>query len=519
MAEQESAHEGLEKFRMFFERSGDPMQMLRDGEFIECNLATARALGYETTGEFLNVHPAELSPEYQPDGKTSNEKAFEMLELALKNGTHRFEWIHKKKTGDEFPVEVMLTSVMSEEQSIFYAVWTDISGRKDAESARQALELQLRQSEKMNAVGQLAGGVAHDFNNLLQAMMGYAEIAVQQLSETDRVRGDVEEVIKAAKRAADLVGQLLAFGRRQVLDLNIHDVDGIVDEFSKMVRRIIGEHIAFTFDSGAGKKKACVDRGQLEQIIMNLCVNGRDAMPDGGRLTIRTEIVELDESFCAENEWAEIGEYVVLSVTDTGVGMDENTTRRIFEPFFTTKKVGEGTGLGLSTVYGIVRQHKGMVHVVSTPGEGSTFEIFLPKTDAIPEEHQDQSKIEIRGGTETILFAEDDALVRNASTRILESMGYTVIVAENGEEAIAKIDDHRDIIQFALLDVVMPKKGGRIVWEHVRDSGLSVPILFTSGYSTNDVHTDFVLDRGMALIRKPYHRDDLLRRVRTMLDA
>ena len=212
---------GLDKYRTFFVQSGDPMQMLKDGKFLECNTATARELGYESTGEFLNVHPAELSPKYQPDGKTSFSKAFEMMELAHANGTHRFEWMHKRKSGEEFPVEVMLTSVVADGEKYLYSVWTDISDRKQAEEARRRLESQLRHSEKMKAVGQLAGGVAHDFNNLLQAIVGYGELALRGTPEESGTNEDIQQILKAAKSSAELVGQLLAFGRRQVLKLSV----------------------------------------------------------------------------------------------------------------------------------------------------------------------------------------------------------------------------------------------------------------------------------------------------------
>jgi PAS domain S-box-containing protein len=510
---------GLEKYRTFFVQSGDPMQMLHDGAFIECNLATAVALGYESTGEFLNVHPAELSPEYQPDGKTSNEKAFEMMELAHANGTHRFEWIHKKKNGDEFPVEVMLTSVIADGEKFLYSVWTDISERKRVEEARNALEIQLRHSEKMKAVGQLAGGVAHDFNNLLQAMLGYAEISLERTGEDYELRDDIHQIIDAANKASELVGQLLAFGRRQVLSLDVLDLDGVIDDFTKMVGRIIGEHITFKFLTGPGIKTVCADRGQIEQIIMNLCVNGRDAMPEGGELMIKSETQVIDDNFCVLHTWAKPGAYVVLSISDSGIGMDEETQQRIFEPFFTSKKEGEGTGLGLSTVYGIVRQHDGMIRVESELGKGTTFNIYLPKSESRPTEPQAKTGDAVLGGNEVILLAEDDDFVRNASQRILESAGYTVLSAHNGDEALDLFRRREAEVDMAVLDVVMPVLGGRAALEGIRRIRPDVPVLFASGYSSSDIHTDFILDKGMQLIRKPYRRKEFLKKIREMLDS
>ncbi|MBT7161503.1 MAG: PAS domain S-box protein, partial [Victivallales bacterium] len=521
--DRKQAEEALRKseatYRTFFENSCDAIQILVNGVFVDYNAATVALLGYADRTELVNTTPEGLSPEHQPDGRESAEKAREMVETARRQGTHRFEWDHMGKDGEILPVEVALTALSRDGDATLYSVWRDLRGRKQAEEEREALEAQLRQSQKMEAIGKLAGGVAHDFNNLLQAILGYGEMALEETEEGSTLQEDLLEVVKAGNSATVLTRQLLAFSRRQVLSLEVVDLHDVVEEIAKMIRRVIGEHIALRIVAAPGLKLVYADRGQLEQILMNLCVNARDAMPEGGELTVRTAAVELDDAFCQTHGWGAPGRCVQLSVKDTGVGMDEETQRRIFEPFYTTKESGKGTGLGLSTVYGIVRQHNGLVLVRSEPGKGSAFRVFLPPSRGRAEGQREAAAATPSGGTEVILLAEDSESVRLLGTRFLETAGYTVLAAADGHEAIRVFDAHRDTIDMAMLDVVMPGCSGRAVLHHIRESGSSIPALVASGYSSSQLQEGLAIEEDVERIAKPYQRGELLRRIREILDA
>jgi signal transduction histidine kinase/ActR/RegA family two-component response regulator len=375
---------------------------------------------------------------------------------------------------------------------------------------------QLLRSQKMESIGQLAGGIAHDFNNLLHAMLGYGEIASQ--ATTQRVvKEDLEQLLKAGTRASVLVQQLLAFSRRQILELSEINLDDLIADMAGLIQPVVGEHIQLDRVVKDGPKMIRADQGQIEQVLMNLCVNARDAMTGGGTLVIESKIVELDQDFCRSRPWTSPGSYALLNVVDTGCGMDKETQGQMFEPFFTTKEQGKGTGLGLSTVFGIVRQHQGVIEFESEPGLGTSFSIFFPLSQAdVVAVEEINVKTEHRG-TGTILVADDDVLVRDVTRRMLESAGYTLIFARDGEEAIRLFDEHRDEIDLALLDVVMPKLGGRAVADHIVSQQVKVPILFSSGYNSDAIHTDFVLDEDMQLILKPYDREALLARVQELV--
>ncbi len=393
----------------------------------------------------------------------------------------------------------------------------DLSSLQAAEEEKARLEERLLQAQKMEAVGQLAGGVAHDFNNLLQVMNGYTELALDDLPEGDPAGVKLQEVAKAGERAAQLVGQLLAFSRRQIMRLEIIDVNEIVTELLKMLARLIGEHIRLQFAPGHDLSPIRADRGMMEQVLVNLCVNARDAMPDGGDLHIETGTVTIDLGQFRAHPDVEPGRYVLLTVTDTGHGMDATTLSRVFEPFFTTKEVGRGTGLGLSTVYGIVRQHGGLVQAYSEVGLGTTFKVYLPAAEHRAREATQETEGPLPAGSGTILFAEDDDTVRGLTVQVLRAAGYTVLSAADGRQAISLLQQHGHAIDLLLLDVVMPGLGGRAVMEHARQMGLKTPVLFASGYSDNAVHTNFVLEEGLSFLQKPYRQGDLLRRVHEAL--
>jgi PAS domain S-box-containing protein len=381
-----------------------------------------------------------------------------------------------------------------------------------------SLERQFRQAQKMEAIGQLTGGVAHDFNNLLQIINGAAELAMEDLPSGHSARESLAEISAAGERAARLVSQLLLFSRRQVMRPEPLDVNAVVDDLLKMLKRVIGENIRVHWLPGTGAGRVRGDRGMIEQVLMNLCVNARDAMPDGGVLTIETREIEIDQAYCAAHIWAKPGRYACIGVTDTGFGMDLETRERVFEPFFTTKGPGKGTGLGLATVYGIVKQHDGMISVYSEPGAGTCFKVYLPEVACEPAIKGPPAR-PAGGGAETVLLAEDDPGVRKLARTILERKGYTVWAAGDGAEAVERFRAAPGAVDLAILDVMMPKMGGREAMDQMRDIRPDLKVLFASGYSENAVHTNYILETGMILIQKPFSPADLLRSVRQVLDG
>jgi PAS domain S-box-containing protein len=518
---EEALRESEERFRSLFENAPLGYQALNEnGDFIEVNETWCKVLGYtkeEVLGRNFSefIHP-DLCEHFQ-----ENFPKFKSMGYIL--GVE-FEMI--KKDGSQIIVSFDGRIGHGDDGSFkqTHCVLQDITDRKRAEEEKEKLESQLRQSQKMEAVGQLAGGIAHDFNNLLQAILGYGDLAKEDLElenlEPDApVFSSINEIIDAGNRAALLVAQLLAFSRRQVLELDDIDLNAVVSNLVKMVHRVIGDHVSLNFVPGHELGTIRADRGQMEQILINLCVNARDAMPEGGRITLETGNIILDSEFCESHPWANPGRYVLLCVTDNGAGMDKETCSQIFEPFFTTKGVGEGTGLGLSTVYGIVKQHKGMIQVYSEVGKGSTFKVYIPQSAHTAKATSDKSvQVAVQGGSETILLAEDDATLLNLTRIILRKAGYTVLTATDGEEALSVFKEHIEEIDLALLDVMMPKLGGRAVFERIREQRPKLQVLFASGFSMDAFQSGSVLEEGLQLVQKPYQRDDLLRKVRKALD-
>ncbi|HBF33854.1 TPA: hypothetical protein DDW35_04765 [Candidatus Sumerlaeota bacterium] len=384
---------------------------------------------------------------------------------------------------------------------------------------QKLLEEQLRHSQKMEAIGQLAGGVAHDFNNILQVIQGFSEVALAEQAANGSVSSSpLREVKKAATLAAALTRQLLAFGRRQILCPENLNLETLVKDKLNMFRRVIDENIDLEFSTGGNIGNVYADSGQIIQVLMNLCVNSRDAMPDGGQLVISIENTHIDEGFCHVHSYAVMGPYVLMSVSDTGCGMSKETQERIFEPFFTTKGLGKGTGLGLATVYGIVKQHNGFIHVYSELGKGTTFKTYWPIVQEVMPEVGEETDNTLLDGTETILFAEDDENVRSLAQGVLEAHGYHIIAACDGEEALLQFKAHYHEIALVLLDVVMPKRSGREVYDRIKAVCPDMPVLFCSGYAPESLHVNFVLEHGINLLQKPYQTDDLLREVRQQLD-
>jgi signal transduction histidine kinase/CheY-like chemotaxis protein len=397
----------------------------------------------------------------------------------------------------------------------------EVEERQRAEQALRERDEQLRQSQKLEAIGTLAGGVAHDFNNLLTVIHSYAELLMTSVGKQSSMAADLEQIRQAASRAGRLTSQLLAFSRKQVMQPRVLDLNGVVSQLEKMLRRLIGEHIELRFEGDPELARVKADPGQLEQVILNLVVNARDAMPRGGRVSISTRNLMLRESDPALHGETPPGSWVTLSVTDNGMGMDQGTMARIFEPFFTTKGVGQGTGLGLAMVYGIVKQSGGHIRVTSEPGKGSTFQIYLRAVRGVesPVVEEPAANGAVSGGKETILLVEDEEMVRTLGERTLRNHGYTVLTASHGPSALELAERHHGEIELLLTDVVMPQMGGRELANAVRLRFPQIRVLFMTGYTEDTIIHHGVLENGASLLQKPFTPSGMAKKVREVLDA
>jgi signal transduction histidine kinase len=421
-----------------------------------------------------------------------------------------------------YPVEFVQTllfaflSLGSLSGLLLAAIMTE---REDAMARRLQLEEQLRHAQKMEAVGRLAGGIAHDFNNLLTAIIGYTEIVLYSLDPKDQRRADAEEIERAAMRAADLTRQMLALSRRQVLQPKVIDLNTALAKVEPMLRRIIGEDIAMTVNARAAHPFVRVDPGQVEQVVMNLVVNARDAMPKGGRLIVETSDATLDTAAVTDMPDAPPGEYVMLTVADTGTGMTPEVRARIFEPYFTTKEVGKGTGLGLSTAYGIISQSDGHIALSSEPGLGTTFRIYLPRCEAPQPTAADAIAESMPGGTEHVLLVEDDSSVRHLAKELLIRLGYSVTEAASGRAGLALGSDDTRHFDLALCDVILGDMSGAAVAEALRALRPSIRVLYMSGYTDEAIVGTGVLDEGKPFLQKPFTPLQLSKKIREVLDA
>lgn len=629
--------ESEEKFRLLFEKSFDPIVLIDGNRYVDCNEVALKILGATSKDQIIGLHPGNLSPVRQPDGRLSFEKAQELIDAAFREGGKRFEWMRRTLDGREFWVDVAITPIPMQGRRILYTLWRDISEQKRNEEAlrlaeqkyrdifenavegifqiapggrflsvnpamarilgyddaegllttgkdisaslfadpkdrercreqinkwngvlgfetqvltkeggkrwislnaravrdsegniryyegmanditeRKSLEAQLLQAQKMEAIGTLAAGIAHDFSNILMALMGYANLLKTRLDQTDPRMVYVDQIFSCTGKAANLTQSLLTFGRKQKIELKPQNVNAMLREAEELLRRLLPEDITLTLSLGEDAM-IMADITQINQILMNLATNARDAMPLGGHLRMETRLTRIDDEFRRRRGFGASGDYLCISISDTGSGIDEETQKRIFEPFFTTKEAGRGSGLGLSIVYGIVKQHDGYVEVASRAGEGTTFHLLFPLGS---DELRGRSKVipEVRGGNETLLLAEDDRDIRKISAETLKMYGYRVIEAVDGQDACEKFMENKDEVDLLILDVVMPRKNGKEAYEQIRKARKDVPVIYISGYARDMVAKKGIRSTAAAYLPKPVTANVLLTKVRKVLN-
>ncbi|HUL23526.1 MAG TPA: PAS domain S-box protein [Thermodesulfobacteriota bacterium] len=520
ITERKRVEEALRKSEENFQKLFDEapvgyMELDARGCLTQVNRTELDMLGY-TVEEMLEKPIWKFVVEEEEARQTVMAKLSELMQPG-----RGLERNYKRKDGTTLPVSIEDKFIWNAQGKVtgIHSVIQDITERKQMEQEKKNLEEQLRQSQKIEAIGRLAGGIAHDFNNLLTVIKGYTQLSLLELKEDHPLKGNLEEIQKSSERAADLTSQLLAFSRRQVLEFKVLDLNTVLSNLDKMLRRVLGEDVQLVtlLAEDLGRVKA--DPGQMEQVVMNLAVNARDAMPSGGRLTIETANVALDETYARAHISVPPGRYVRLSISDTGVGMTQEVREQVFEPFFTTKEKGKGTGLGLSTVYGIVKQSGGNIWVYSEPGKGTTFKIYLQSVDEPLEELREKMVgEELPRGKETVLVVEDEEKVRTLIVEILGRQGYRVLEASHGDEALLIHETHDSHIDLILIDVVMPGMTGSELAKRITSLRPEIKTLYMSGYTDNAIVHHGILARGVNYIQKPFTMEGLTRKVREVLD-
>jgi PAS domain S-box-containing protein len=512
----QALQESESRFRAIFEQAAIGMaDSSLDARFIRLNQRFCEIMGYSRE-ELLGLTFREIT---HPDDLARDEQLVAQL-LRGELSRYAVEKRYLRKDGGVVWANLTLSLLRSAsgDPVHFVAVVEDITGQKRAEDERRNLERQLLQAQKMESVGRLAGGVAHDFNNHLTVINGYCAMLLDEMGPADPLREPVDEILLAGQRAAALTRQLLAFSRKQVAEPRVISLNDVVAEARKMLSRLIGDDVEIITHLDAGLGSVVADSSQMNQVLMNLAINARDAMPDGGRIIMETMNTDLDAGYAAQHAGVEAGPYVLLSITDTGAGMTQEVVQHIFEPFFTTKDVGAGTGLGLSTVYGIVKQAGGWIWVYSEPGKGSTFKVYLPRAGGAPEPlPAPVSAAETLRGTETVLVVEDQPEVRKLTLAMLESQGYRLLEAASGSEALSLCERYPEPIHLLITDVVMPGMTGRELAMRLLALRPSLKTLYTSGYTANTIAHEGVLDPGVAYLPKPFSPAQLAAKVREVL--
>ncbi|MBZ5495709.1 MAG: PAS domain S-box protein [Acidobacteriia bacterium] len=509
---EEAQRQAEQKYRSLFEHAVEGIfQSSPEGRFFTVNPALARTLGYSSPEEVIST-VQDIAHQLYVDPERRREYARLLEEQGFVIG---FECQSYRKDKSIIWVSFSTRAIRSPEGKVLR-----YEGTVEDITERKRLEAQFRQAQKMEAIGILAGGVAHDFNNLLTVINGYTDSLLSEVAKDDPKRGDLEQIKQAGERAVSLTSQLLAFSRRQILQPRILDLNDAVAETSSIIRRLIGEDVDLNAVARPDLGLVKADPGQIQQIIMNLAVNAREAMPQGGRLTIETANADLDEEYVRRRAVVPAGRYVMLAISDNGIGMDAETQSRIFEPFFTTKGPGKGTGLGLSTVYGIVKQSGGFIWVYSEPGSGTTFKIYLPRVEgkAITLAGDEKAQPALRG-IETVLVVEDDSAARTLIMRVLRERGYTVIEASDSREALRIAQEYAREIHLLLTDVVMPETSGKALASQIEAARPGIKVLFVSGYTSDAIVHHGVLDSSVAFLSKPFKADALARKVREVLDS
>ncbi|MEA3306506.1 MAG: ATP-binding protein, partial [Elusimicrobiota bacterium] len=515
--------ESEDKFRSLFESSRDALMTLspKGWHFASANRSAIKLFGTKNEKEFLEAHLWEYSPEYQPDGQLSVDKAKKMIEIALVKGSNFFEWTHKKLNGDEFFATVLLTKCEAKKEVCVYVTVRDITDQKKLQAGKIKLQEQFLQAQKMEALGSFVGGIAHDFNNLLTPVLTVSELSINDLSDKSKMRDNLNEIKKSALRGAKLVSRLLVFSRKQPLKPEIINLNTLLSNLEKLLRPLIGEYIELKcfLDKKLGNIE--FDPVQMEQVILNLAANARDAMPDGGKFTIETHNICLDKDYIEAHPGFAAEDYIVMHISDTGTGMDKGTIGHIFDPFYSTKGKSKGTGLGLSTVYGIVKQSGGDISVYSELGQGTTFKIYLKRSKGkldIIKSKETSIDPESLKGNETILLVEDDESIRRVTKRMLERYGYNLFIAGDSQEAIKICKEHKDI-HLIFTDIILPGgMNGRQFVEEIRVLYPKVKVLYMSGYTDNVIERHGIVEKGINFIQKPFGFLDLGAKVRKVLD-
>jgi PAS domain S-box-containing protein len=490
------------------------------GRFIDCNQAAVRMYGVVDRAELSLKGPAEMSPPVQNDSRPSDVAAADRIRQALEFGTQVFEWRHQRPDGQLWDAEVHLMSFMHRNRLLLQLSLQDVTDRKQAEADKEKLQFQLLQSQKMESIGRLAGGVAHDFNNMLSVILGHAELVLGQTDPGLPLYSSLQHIREAAERSAELTRQLLAFARKQTVTPKVMDLNQTVEGMLKMLGRLIGEDIDLIWQPGADVGPVNMDRSQIDQLLVNLCVNARDAIGDTGKVTIETSRVVLDAAYCIEHVDCAPGDYVALTVSDNGCGIAPELLPHLFEPFFTTKEMGKGTGLGLATVYGIVKQNNGLVEASSEPGRGTTFRVCLPRHRGKAEQRREGDPAgPAARGSETILVVEDEAMILDIAKTMLALQGYTVLAAATPGAAIRLAREHAGEIHLLITDVVMPEMNGRELAKKLLSLYPGLKRLFMSGYTANVIAHHGVLDEGVHFMQKPFTLADLVAKVRESLET